>query len=146
MNLTIKVKRLTPTAILPTKSYENDMGWDLYADGKGERASWTIPVGDVRTIGIGLAIELPKGWGAFLKARSSQGKSNIDIYGGVQDNGYRGEYGISIHNSGPNSVTYRPGDRIAQMVLIPSPESVIVEVDELSETDRGVKGFGSTGK
>lgn len=155
--LNIYVKRLTPTAKLPTKSYQGDSGWDLYADvpyieHNGKKIPnlltpvWIIPPGKSVIISIGIAVQLPKGWGAKNWPRSSQGVKNVHVYGGVIDNGYRGELHVTVHNSNPFTISYRPGDRVAQMVLTPVPKSRIKEVKTLSETQRGEKRFGSTGR
>ena len=148
--LQIKVKRLTPTAILPTKAYAHDIGWDLYADASTSLIwagpDWYVPPGHVLVISTGIAVEFPYGWGAYIRPRSSQGIKNIDIYGGVIDNGYRGELKVSVHNSSHLGVRYNPGDRVGQLVLTASPESVIIEVDELTQTELQHNGHGSSGR
>lgn len=158
-NLTIKVYRATPTAKLPTKAYEEDLGYDLYADMKYYQhdglpypnlvSPWYVAGGSTTRISTGIHIELPKGYGAVMKPRSSQGSRNLDIYAGVEDGGYRGEWFVCVHNSNIAPLYINPGEKIGQFILIKNPQSAIVEVQslgQLSESQRGSKGFGSSGK
>ena len=146
-NLSIKVYRATPTAKLPTKAYDDDSGFDVYADGTD--SVFVYPHRTER-ISTGLHVELPKGWGAVMKPRSSQGSGNIDIFAGVEDNGYRGVWVVCVHNASSHfPLEIKPGDKIGQFILHPVPKCDIVEVQslgQLSQTQRGQKGFGSTGK
>lgn len=138
----IKVKRLTPDAILPTKAHKDDMAYDLYTP---EHFS-IAPLG-CRTISVGIAIEMPKGWSAFIMGRSSLAAKGIDILGGVIDNGYRGPIHIIMYNTHRERYYhFAKGDKVMQLVPIPSPKFLLVEVDELTPSDRGEKRFGSSGR
>ena len=146
--LEIKVKRLSPTSRLPTKAYVDDLGWDVYADSNYalNTHSWIIQPRQTVVIQLGIAIELPQGWGALLRTRSSQGRASIHIFGGVFDNSFRGEWAASVHNAGDKAIIYERGEKVAQIVLVPQPESTVVEVAQLSETERQEKKFGSSGR
>src|SRR5208282_2477770 len=114
----IKFKRLVPNAKIPSRAHEGDLGFDLFAVG-----TVCIPAGEVVPVSTGIAAGFPLGWGAFIKARSSQGKMGLNILGGVVDSGYTGELIVLIHNTNdPRSEThaiYAAGDKIAQLVLVP---------------------------
>jgi dUTP pyrophosphatase len=151
--LQVKVKKLTPTAKLPTKAYDTDSGFDLYADavyarqGEGYRKTdqpWMIGEGRSRTIPLGISIELPEGWGAFFMPRSGMAQNGIRVMN-VFDNGFRGEAKVILYTA-LSTIIIKPGDKIAQMVLHPVPNVEIVEATELSETDRQSNGWGSTGR
>lgn len=146
--MNLKIKRLTDTAILPTRNKDGDMGFDIYAD-----ETITVYGDKTETVSTGVAIECPKGFGAFLVARSGRTiKTPYRVNLGVIDNGYRGELlvmsdVITQHNGNTNlsKVNIEPGDKIAQLVLLPIFDGGIEEVDELSDSSRGGKGFGSSG-
>jgi dUTP pyrophosphatase len=141
----MRVKKLHPNAIIPTKAYFGDLGFDLYAledtfvPGSDMERS---PVVKVRT---GIAIEFPPGWGAFIKDRSSVAlKKKLHVVGGVIDNGYRGEIIVLMSNLSSSPVQIKAGEKIAQLVPIPLSYLEIHEVEEFAEeTERGEKGFGS---
>jgi len=144
----MKVKKISKNAKLPTRAYENALGYDLYAiedtfipavDENGG-----IGMAKVRT---GIAIELPPMWGAFIKDRSSMAtKRRLIAVAGVIDNDYRGEIMVCLENHSGRPQEIKAGEKIAQLVLIPIANFEVVEVDELSETKRGEKGFGSSGR
>jgi dUTP pyrophosphatase len=142
--LVLKVKRLRPDAKLPTKAHETDAAWDLFAVAADHDGG-----GPVRQVPTGIAIELPPGWYAQLRCRSSQAALGFDVRGGVIDPSYRGEWIVNL--AIPSSAApflyggLAPGDRVCQFVLIRVPSAVAVEVDELSPSERGDRGFGSTG-
>ena len=140
----IKVKKLNENAILPTRGSEYAAGYDLYAvDGATIKAHETIK------IGTGLSFELPNETFAAIFARSGlatkQGLRPANCVG-VCDSDYRGEYIVAIHNDTDEDKIIEPGERIAQMILMPYIPMTFVETDELSESGRGQDGFGSTGK
>ena len=143
----IKVKKIKESAILPTYGSKYAAGADLYAciDGLG---LVEIPPHTTRMIGTGLAMELPEGYFGAIFARSGlatkQGLRPANCVG-VCDEDYRGEYMVALHNDGDELKVVKSGDRIAQLVLLPYIQCDFVE-DELSETERGDGGFGSTGK
>ena len=142
--MSLKVKRLTETAKLPVKNQEGDMGYDIFSD-----EDITLTTNKKDKISTGIAIELPKGYGAFLVGRSGlTSKTLLRINLGVIDNGYRGELHIMndiIYKGSNETVRIEKGDKIAQMIILPIFDGEVVEVNEVSKTDRGDKGFGSSG-
>jgi dUTP pyrophosphatase len=116
---------------------------DLVATSIIENTSFQI------TYGIGLAIEIPDGMVGLIFPRSSIRNTELMLSNsvGVIDAGYRGELQATFNKlNGLDSVSYKVGERIAQIIIVPHPIIQIVEVDELSESSRGIGGFGSTGK
>ena len=140
----IKFTRLRDNAIIPTKGSKEAAGFDLYAC---LDAPVTINPGETRLIGTGLAFELPKNTFAGIFARSGlatkKGLAPANKVG-VCDSDYRGEYLVGLHNHSSAPATVHHGERIAQIVIIPCLEVTLTE-DDLSDTDRGLGGFGSTG-
>jgi dUTP pyrophosphatase len=129
--------------VLPTRAYSGDAGVDLAACervelGPGERA--LVPTG--------LAIAIPEGYAGYVQPRSGlAAKHGISIVNtpGLVDAGYRGELKVNLLNTDRREAfVVEPGMRIAQLVILPLPEVELVEVDELPESERGVRGFGST--
>jgi dUTP pyrophosphatase len=141
--LVLKVKKLKPEAKLPTKNNLSDAAFDLYAS-----EGINVPNSQVTKINTGIAVEIPKGYYGQIFDRSSMGAKGLTVFGGVIDSGYRGEVIVCLHNTAKDFSwhTVSPGDKIAQMVILPVPEMQVVEVQELEESDRGEKGFGSSGK
>ena len=142
----INFKKLNDLAITPTRGSEYAAGYDLYA-----ATSYTIEVEPHSTVkvGTGLAVELPENTFAAIFPRSGiaskRGLAPANKVG-VCDADYRGEYMIMLHNHTNSVQTIEPGERIAQMILMPYIPMEFNEVDELSETVRGTGGFGSTGQ
>jgi dUTP pyrophosphatase len=94
----------------------------------------------------GLAFKIPKGYFGLIKARSSQALKGLEVGGGVIDSGYVGEVKLILYNvKGRGRIEIEKGERVAQILFIPVLTLPLVEVDELSETERGNGGFGSTG-
>lgn len=155
--LKIQIKKLTTTARVPTKSHEWDAGWDLYAD-----VSANIEPHKRLTISTGIAIAIPEGYVGLIWPRSGLAvKQGIDVLAGVIDSQYRGELKVCLyntnglwseHNMGNEhinrdmSVSINQGDRIAQLLIQEIPKTEFKLVQELSETTRSQKGFGSSGK
>ena len=142
----IRVKKLHPQAILPTYGSAEAAGADLYAF---LETDVTISPGQTVLIPTGLAIELPKGYAGLIYARSGLGvKRGLAPANkvGVIDSDYRGEFMVALHNHGAVPQTIRHGDRIAQLLITPVITPGFTEVSTLSDTDRGIGGFGSTGK
>ena len=141
----INIKRLNDNAMIPTRGSEYAAGYDLYACIENPI---TIPSHCTEKIGTGLAIEVPKGYFGAIFARSGlatkQGLRPANCVG-VCDSDYRGEYIIALHNDTDETKLIMPGERIAQLVVIPFLEVEFNEVDELNNTERGTGGFGSTG-
>lgn len=142
----VKFKKLISTAITPTKGYETDSGFDLYCT--------SIEQGPNNTIKYhtGIAVEMPPRIGGFIFSRSSVVKKDLMLKNavGVIDNEYTGELILNFDDTKSYSVTqkkevYNVGDKIGQIVFLELPKIMLVEVDELKQTDRGANGFGSTG-
>ena len=142
----IKVKKLNDKATLPTRGSEYAAGYDLYA---AIENNITVPAHSTEKIGTGLSFELPDDTFAAIFARSGlatkQGLRPANCVG-VCDSDYRGEYIVAIHNDTDEDKVIEPGERIAQMILMPYIPMTFIETDELSESGRGQDGFGSTGK
>lgn len=136
----IRVKRLKDNAILPKLGSELAAGLDLYIT---ENAM--IPPMMQAKLSTGIAMELPENCVGQIWARSKlANRYGLQIMGGVVDADYRGEIMISILNNGNQNVDLRDGDRVAQMIIVQHSSFYdVVEVDELSETDRGAKGINS---
>lgn len=142
----IHVKKLRPGAILPTYGSEGAAGADLYAC---LDAAVTIAPGETVFIPTGLSMEVPKGCAGLIYARSSLGtKRGLAPANkvGVVDSDYRGEFMVALHNHGSVTQTVEHADRIAQLLITPVFTPGFAEVSELTDTDRGAGGFGSTGK
>lgn len=141
----INFKKLTDTVYTPTRGSDYAAGYDLYAD---IAYPVEIPPHETVKIGTGLAFELPENTFGAIFARSGlatkQGLRPANCIG-VCDADYRGEYIVAVHNDSDSIRTIQPGDRIAQLVLMPFIPMEFEEMDELSETVRGSGGFGSTG-
>ena len=142
----IRVKKLHPNAILPTYGSSNAAGADLYAC---IDAPVTVAPGDVFWVPTGIALEVPVGCAGLIYARSSMGaKRGLAPANkvGVVDSDYRGEIKVVLLNHSKQPQTIEPGERVAQFVITPVLTPQYEEVEELTDTDRGAGGFGSTGK
>lgn len=144
--MNIKIKKLTDTAKIPTRGSEKAAGYDLYADVK---CDITIPPEATVKIGTGLSIAVPDGYFGAVFARSGlaakEGLRPANAVG-VCDSDYRGEYIVALHNDSGITRTVTPGERIAQLVIMPYLPVEFEETSELDDTERGSDGFGSTGK
>ena len=141
--MVMKVKKLTKSARLPKKAHAGDLGYDLFAD--EEISIWC---GATTLVSTGIAIEFPEGYGGLIKDRSSIAtKRNLFTVAGVIDNGYTGEIKVAIYNASDGYEVIRKGEKFAQLVLVPTTDFQVEQVDELISADkRGDAGFGSTGK
>lgn len=142
----IAVKKLRDHAIIPTYGSAEAAGADLYAC---LDETITIDPGQTVFIPTGLAMEVPKGCAGLVYARSSMGaKRGLAPANkvGVIDSDYRGEFFVALHNHGSEPQQVGHGERIAQLLITPVFTPGFVEVAELSDTQRGSGGFGSTGK
>ena len=141
----ILVKKLRPDAALPTAGSRYAAGYDLRAC---MDAPVDIPPHATVMLGTGLSIAVPEGYFGAIFARSGlatkQGLRPANCVG-VCDSDYRGEYIIAIHNDSDAVRTVAPGDRIAQLVVLPCQSAEFEQADALPDTDRGAGGFGSTG-
>ena len=140
---TLKVKKLNEEAIIPNFAHKGDAGMDLYSI-----EEVVVPKSETRLIKTGISIELPKMTEAQVRPRSGLAlKHSITVLNspGTIDEGYRGEIGVILINHGKEDFVVRKHMKIAQMVIKPIYEISIEEVNDLSDTDRGEGGFGSTG-
>lgn len=139
----IKIKKLHPNAKIPIYAKDGDAGLDLTAVTKIKESA------DQVTYGTGISLEIPKGFVGLVFPRSSIRNTQLSLSNavGVVDSGYRGELQATFNKlQGRYSKSYELGERIIQLIIVPYPPIEFIEVDELSTTDRGNQGFGSTGK
>jgi dUTP pyrophosphatase len=136
----VKIKKLNPNAVIPSYAKVGDAGMDLViTDIKSEN---TFDI----TYGFGISMEIPKGFMGLVFPRSSIRKTDLVLSNsvGVIDSGYRGEIQATFKKTG--GAVYKIGDRGAQIIIMPHPSIEFQEVEELTNTERGEGGFGSTGK
>ena len=142
----VRFKKLDESAIVPTRQSEYAAGYDLYACISEDVV---IQPGKTVKIPTGLAFELPENTFAGIFARSGlatkEGLRPANCVG-VCDADYRGDYTVALHNDSNEPRTVTQGERIAQMILLPFIPMELEEAEELSDTQRGGNGFGSTGK
>ena len=145
----MRIKRVDDNAIIPTYGSAEAAGLDLYANLAPDGGSITIEPGMSRFIKTGIAMEIPRGHAGFIYARSGlackHGLRPANCVG-VVDSDYRGEVMVSLHNDSNVSRTINHGERVAQMVIGPFVRPDFIEVNDLSDTERGAGGFGHTGK
>jgi dUTP pyrophosphatase len=138
----IRVKKLSSNASLPQKANDSDAGWDLYAS-----ESLFIPPNSRALIGTGVAMAISLDSVGLIWPRSGLAvKQGIDVFAGVIDSGYRGEIKVCLFNSSDEVVEITEGDRIAQLIIQRINNVIFKESDNLSETVRGERGFGSSGE
>jgi dUTP pyrophosphatase len=139
----LPVRRLRGDAVLPARAYAGDAGLDLAACDRVE-----LGPGERAVVGTGLAVAIPEGYAGFVQPRSGlAARHGISVVNapGLVDSGYRGELRVVLLNTDLSEhFVVEPGMRIAQLVVLPVPELEIVETDELPESERGVRGFGSS--
>ena len=153
--MNVKIKKLYADSIIPTKAHPSDAGYDLYAHSKSYDEDGNV------VFGSGVAMEIPQNYVGLIFPRSSNAKKDLLLSNsvGVIDSGFRGEisfkfkpcakfdeYHLTWLKDADESTLYEKGDRIGQIIIIPYPEIEFVEVDELSETERGAGCYGSSGK
>ena len=137
----VKVKKLNPEAIIPSYAHENDAGMDIYSI-----EDKTILPGERELISTGISMEIPEGYVALVWDKSGlAAKQGLKTMGGVIEHTYRGEYKIILFNSSNQEITILKNQKIAQILIQPIVSARLQEVDELSDTERGSKGFGSSG-
>lgn len=147
----INIKKCYEEAILPTRAHEDDAGYDLYASPYGDfdiGFSRPIFANSNETFHTGIAMEIPEGYVGLVFARSGMGiKRGLKPRNcvGVIDSNYRGEIMVCLHNDTSDWAEVEIGERIAQIVIVPYYQYELNLVDELSDTDRGENGFGSSG-
>ena len=144
VTVTVRVKRLSPDAKIPKTARSGDVAFDLYSV-----IDYELRPGERFAVPTGIAVEIPQGYEGQVRPRSGLAlKEGITVLNtpGTIDSGYRGEVKTIMmnHNGEPFRIT--KGMRISQLAIRPVPEVEFVEVDELSDTERGEGGFGSTGR
>ena len=143
MTVELPIRRLRDDAVVPERAYTGDAGLDLAACERVELAP-----GGRATVGTGIAVAIPDGYAGFIQPRSGlAAKNGITIVNapGLVDSGYRGELKVILLNTDErDAFVVEPGMRIAQLVVVEVPGVAPVEVEELPESERGVRGFGSS--
>ncbi len=138
----VPVRRLRPDARIPDQAYNGDAGLDL-----SSCEHVLLPPGERAVVPTGLAVEIPDGYAGFVQPRSGlAARHGIGIVNspGLIDSGYRGEIRVILLNTGREAFSVEPGMRVAQLVVAPVATVRLVEVDELTSSERGVRGFGSS--
>ena len=139
----LAIQRLRDDAIVPERAYAGDAGLDLAACERAE-----LGPGERAVVATGLAVAIPDGYAGFVQPRSGlAARHGISVVNapGLIDSGYRGEVRVVLLNTDrAEPFVVEPGMRIAQLVVLPVPELELVETDELPESERGVRGFGSS--
>ena len=142
--MNVKIKKLDKKAVLPKYANVGDAGMDLTATSK-----WYDDDNNV-CYGTGIAMEIPKGYVGLVFPRSSNAKQDLILSNGVGviDSGYRGEIMLKFKLVEDRHLAkdYNVGDRIGQIIILPYPRIDFIEVEQLSETERGNGGYGSSGK
>lgn len=143
----LRIKRLTTTAILPTRGSSQAIGLDLYADATGREGGVEVQPGRRVRVGTGIALGIPEGYYGFIGGRSGLAyNSGIIPLGGIVDQDYTGEILVMLHNLDPwKTFWIEPGMKIAQIIMERADILPIEEVSNLEKTARGSAGFGSTG-
>jgi dUTP pyrophosphatase len=139
-NIELKIKKLHNEAVIPQYAKAGDAGMDLTATEKSYDANGNT------VYNLGIALEMPEGFVGLIFPRSSNSKQDLLLSNsvGVIDSGYRGELMVKYKRIGLTE--YDKGDRVAQLVIVELPKVTVTEVQELSSSERGEGGFGSTGK
>ena len=137
----VSVKKLDPTAVVPTKANNADAGYDLYALEDCE-----IGPHNQKLVKTGIAMAIPKGYVGLIWPRSGLAhKYGIDVFAGVIDAGYRGDIGVILYNSKLDHYKIKKGERIAQILFQKVEGFDLIEVETLDDSQRGEGGFGSSG-
>ncbi len=136
----MKVKKLHPNALLPKRAHATDSGADLFALQRTVLAPRAIT-----HVHTGIAIELPEGTSGIIWGKSSVESKGIKAMAGLVDAPYRGELIVCMYNLNDTEFVFEQGQKVAQLVVLPTLYPDFEEVDELSDTSRGQGGFGSTG-
>lgn len=139
--ISFQVKKLSPDAILPAKNNSEDAGIDVFTN-----ESYVLQPGETHMFRTGISVEFPQGYVALLWDRSGLGSKGIHRLAGVIDSGYRGEWKIVLTNLTQEPFEIKAGDKIVQCIMQQFEPVEITEVEQVSETVRGAKGFGSSGR
>lgn len=144
--INVKLKYLSDKISRPEYATRGSIGMDLSA---AVNNAFVLRSGERALISTGIAVQIPKGYGGIICSRGGlAAKKGIVLCNGagIIDSDYTGEVKVLLQNTSMEDYTIKPGDRIAQLIFIPVEYANLVIVDELDETMRGEKGFGSTGK
>lgn len=136
----MKVKKLSPLAKLPHRAHPTDSGADLFAL---ERT--VLPARKITNVHTGVAVELPENTSGIIWGKSSVESKGIKAMAGLVDAPYRGELIVCMYNLNEEDFVFEAGQKVAQLVVLPTLYPSFEEVSELTETARGDGGFGSTG-
>lgn len=138
----IRVKKVDEQAITPRYAHDTDAGMDFFA-----LEDAVIPAHQSASVRTGIAVEIPTGYVGLVWDKSGlASKHGITTMAGVIDAGFRGELRFIVFNTTDEDYTFRAGEKVAQMLIQEFEHVGIVEVEKLSDTERGERGFGSTGK
>ncbi len=137
----LKIKKIKSDAIVPTRAHHDDAGIDMYACGQ-----YIVEPGTSVKIGTGVALHIEEGNVGLIWDKSGVSSKGIKTLGGVIDAGYRGEVFVTVQNLSDIVYKFEHGHKVAQMLIQKVEFPEIIEVDELNESLRGERGFGSTGK
>lgn len=136
----MKVKKLSPLAKLPQRAHPTDSGADLFAL---ERT--VLPARAITKVHTGIAVELPENTSGIIWGKSSVESKGIKAMAGLVDAPYRGEVIVCMYNLNEQDFVFEAGQKVAQLVVLPTLYPAFEEVSELTDTSRGEGGFGSTG-
>lgn len=143
----LKVKKLHPDAILPTRGSERAIGLDLYANEDFTLNGTYNEICPWVTVPTGIAVEIPRGYYGRIAPRSGLAANHgVTVLAGVIDSDYRGEVSVCLASHCATRIHFDKGDRIAQLILERADIFDVEEVAELGESERGSGGFGSSGK
>lgn len=140
----IKIKKIYDDSKFPVRAHETDAGMDLFLSSCYDEV--VIAPGSKHLLPTGIKMEIPDGYVGLIWDKSGLSSRGLKVFGGVIDSSYRGEIIVSVLNFGKESILLKKGDKIAQMLIQKVEFPRLVEVDYLSDSDRGEEGFGSTGK
>jgi dUTP pyrophosphatase len=137
----LKIKKLKPSAIVPSYAHPGDAGMDVFST-----EDYLVRPGEQVLVSTGIAMEYPSGYFSSIRGKSGLAvKKGICILGGVVEHTYRGEYGVIVLNTGDEDFIIKVGDKVAQVLIQPIASAEIEEVEELNDSVRGEGAFGSTG-
>lgn len=137
----LKVKKLNTSAKLPTRAHSTDVGLDIYS-----LEGAIVKPGEGKVFSTGIAAEFLPGCVGMLTDRSSMAKTGFKLAGGIIDPGYTGELKVVLRNITNGDLNVQQGDRIAQLLIIPVQTPEVELVEELNNSERADRGFGSSGK
>ena len=138
----VTIKKLDPEATAPSYAYKGDAGMDIFSN-----EDYTLKPRERHSFCTGIAMHLPESYVALVWDKSGLShKAGLKTLGGVMDAGYQGEYKIGLINLGEEDIIIKKGDKIAQILIQPVESVSLEETDEIETSDRGDKGFGSSGK